>query len=851
MNDVCFYSDATPTIFNVPERLSKIVRHRQRKPPANRNYSCPSAPAAASASASSALAYDCEGVTSPLPPDVATTSEHTYALPSPTKLKRKLDTVVDGVQVQQKRLKSSQQRVRRLRNKVMSLQDIIDDLTDKNLLTQQAAENITASFTGPAAELVQRCVNRSVGGESAKAYPPELKAFALTLQFYSRRAYEYVRETFNNCLPHQKTLSAWYSCVNGKPGFNDETFAALAEKATNTGGRLLCAMMMDEMAIRKQLDFDRAADRFVGYVDMGVGGIDDMSGLPLANEALVFMVVSLTEGWKIPLAYFLIAGLNGSERANLVNICLQRLYDVGVHVVSLTFDGCNANVAMATELGASLRMPHVNPIFPHPSDSDISVCILLDACHMLKLMRNALAEKGVLLSPSGDEIKWQYIKNLQAVQSKEGLKAGNKLHERHIQWQKQKMKVKIAAQTLSSSVADALEFCDKNLKLTEFSDCSETVEFIRVIDRLFDVLNSRNPLAKGYKCPLKTENESRWRPFLLSAIDYLKGIKLQNGQLMCESVRKIGVIGFISSAISVMHIFDCLVKQQHVLKYVLCYKFSQDHLELFFSVVRSRGGSNNNPSVVQLRATWKRLLTHNRVKAIASGNCEPLDSCSLLSISSCIDQMQRTANVDFDTVAYIRRMEGQAAEPPSVVEQEHDYLPSCRSLSLFVENVVVYIAGYVVRALKSKVSCDICREALQSECMVDDVSRSDFQLLTQKNRGGLVTPTQDVITVCKIAESCIRSAISPAQKMTIGSDVSATLVNNVLMMLIGTKVFNSLADHGLSTLPMGNHQVELMRAVTKQYVFIRLYHQCKIVTRLSQGVSCRSVCSKTVLFKGQ
>jgi len=100
-------------------------------------------------------------------------------------------------------------------------------------------------------------------------------------------------------------------------------------------------------------------------------------------------------------------------------------------------------------------------------------------------------------------------------------KAGNKLYEHHIQWQKQKMK--IAAQTLSSSITDALEFCNKNLKFSEFCDCSGTVEFTRVIDRLFDVLNSRNLLAKRYKCPLKTENESRWHPFLLRAVDYLIG----------------------------------------------------------------------------------------------------------------------------------------------------------------------------------------------------------------------------------------------------------------------------------------------------------------------------------------
>jgi hypothetical protein len=29
------------------------------------------------------------------------------------------------------------------------------------------------------------------------------------------------------------------------------------------------------------------------------------------------------------------------------------------------------------------------------------------------------------------------------------------------------------------------------------------VHYLRVIDRLFDILNSRNPFAKGYKAPMK------------------------------------------------------------------------------------------------------------------------------------------------------------------------------------------------------------------------------------------------------------------------------------------------------------------------------------------------------------
>src|ERR1700733_15498050 len=89
---------------------------------------------------------------------------------------------------------------------------------------------------------------------------------------------------------------------------------------------------------------------------------------------------------------------------------------------------------------------------------------------------------------------------------RQGLRAGNKLHERHVQWQQQKMKVKLAVQDLSSSVANALEFCRTTLDLPQFQGCEETVKFIRTVDRLFDLLNSRNPIARGYKAPMRMSN---------------------------------------------------------------------------------------------------------------------------------------------------------------------------------------------------------------------------------------------------------------------------------------------------------------------------------------------------------
>ena len=60
------------------------------------------------------------------------------------------------------------------------------------------------------------------------------------------------------------------------------------------------------------------------------------------------------------------------------------------------------------------------------------------------------------------------------------------------------MNVRIAAQTLSSSVADALEYL-MNTGDVFFKDAGPTIKFIRVVDRLFDQLNSKNPFAKRFQ----------------------------------------------------------------------------------------------------------------------------------------------------------------------------------------------------------------------------------------------------------------------------------------------------------------------------------------------------------------
>ena len=229
---------------------------------------------------------------------------------------------------------------------------------------------------------------------------------------------------------------------------------------------------------------------------------------------------------------------------------------------------------------------------------------------MLKLARNALADMGSFIDGDGNIIRWKHIEELQNIQEQEGLNLANKLSSNHIQFQSHKMKVNLAAQTLSSSVADAIEFLDLTQNLS--SNSKGTTKFIRTIDQLFDMLNSRNPIGKGSKKPLKPCDKEKWQKAFSSIAEYLLKLKTNapHPQLLSQTRRKTFIIGFIAcikSTISMAsQMFEPTTKPKPF-DYLLTYKYSQDHLELLFSCIRSRGGWNNNPNCLQMKFALRNM----------------------------------------------------------------------------------------------------------------------------------------------------------------------------------------------------------------------------------------------------
>ncbi|KAK2175924.1 hypothetical protein NP493_696g02016 [Ridgeia piscesae] len=101
------------------------------------------------------------------------------------------------------------------------------------------------------------------------------------------------------------------------------------------------------------------------------------------------------------------------------------------------------------------------------------------------------------------------------------------------------------------------------------------------------------------------------------------------GRLLRSGRRKTAIIGFAAATESLRNIASDLLTQPHPYKYVLTYKFSQDHIELLFNKIRRRGGWNNNPNILQFKWALSRVLMRNNISPPSNGNCtEFVNLCS-------------------------------------------------------------------------------------------------------------------------------------------------------------------------------------------------------------------------------
>lgn len=342
----------------------------------------------------------------------------------------------------------------------------------------------------------------------------------------------------------------------------------------------------------------------------------------------------------------------------------------------------------------------------------------------------------------------------------------------------------------------------RDLGLPLFQRIEGTVSLVRMIDQTFDILNSRVPVSKGFKQPISRENYGRISGFLDKAAVFIANLKIDGVQIV-RTAKSTGFIGFIFCIRSFLGISKFLLfDAPHPQRYVLSYRFSQDHLELFFNAIRGSLGWNNNPTAAQLQYVMRRMHARVGITSASDGNC-----------------------VDFSE---------ECSDGPAPIEvfEGDDFV----ALSPYVTNIVSYISGFVVRKLLKHDTCAACRAALVATPSEASLLPEDRHFLRLKNNGGLLLPSPDVVAVLKLCESAYKS-------LSI-RDRNPSKFFLRLFPTIPPFVFTN------SHFDSSNHRVRITQSLIFAYCSLRSYHVARI-SNLSDTTYRRARLTKQILFHSQ
>eukprot|EP00094_Tigriopus_californicus_P010317 TCALIF_09952-PA protein Name:"Similar to THAP9 DNA transposase THAP9 (Homo sapiens)" AED:0.36 eAED:0.43 QI:59/0/0/1/0/0/2/0/248 len=185
----------------------------------------------------------------------------------------------------------------------------------KKIISENSTNFLLERFSDAELKVVTDLIQSKDG---RRRYSEETKNFAIVLHYFSPKAYKFVSSFFS--LPAPSTIRENIGSIDCYPGFQ---IPALIELERHRGEVNYSdgALSIDGMSIKQMIEFDKKLGRCLGYVDLG-GASDVGEAEVAATEALVVMVTGLRKFWKIPIAYFMIKGIQSGVLAGIIREAL-------------------------------------------------------------------------------------------------------------------------------------------------------------------------------------------------------------------------------------------------------------------------------------------------------------------------------------------------------------------------------------------------------------------------------------------------------------------------------------------------------------------------------------------------
>jgi hypothetical protein len=223
-----------------------------------------------------------------------------------------------------------------------------------------------------------------------------------------------------------------------------------------------------------------------------------------------------------------------------------------------------------------------------------------------------------------------------------------------------------------------------------------------------------------------------------------------------------------------------------------------------------------------LTAAYK-ILIHSEIREHGMGNCIALSHIWTLNCSATTEKPAEEMLNDSNAIYH-------QTDLPVFDEalNDHDYAYHTH-LSEYVSHVVIYIAGFVVTKLITKIKCEYCSDALAG--IKENLLHS---FISFKDRGALTYPSTDVIALCRGIEKIIKSYLITNQ--TIDTQTKQIIIFQILKTFSGSAFVNLNEKHISFT---DNHELLLKKAVTEQYLNVRVHHMCR---SMNESEKIRTYC---------
>lgn len=283
--------------------------------------------------------------------------------------------------------------------------------------------------------------------------------------------------------------------------------------------------------------------------------------------------------------------------------------------------------------------------------------------------------------------------------------------------------------------------------------------------------------------------------------------------------------GFVEFIICLKNIYDLAYYLLHnkYIDYLLSYKLSQDHIEMFFSLIRRMNGFNNNPTTIQYLSAIQKLLSNRlNVCISSSANCAPLDNTLLVTIDNTSKNESVKPNGCFNVTNENETseiLENCISANKNQCTFDHEYctMDGSWSNSEYRDEIIAYISGSIVHYLKRSIHCTDCLKLIDGSSNCDKTPK----LIVLKNRGGLNFAADWVIVICKNTERVIREQKNLFDKKIVSIIISETLTN------LPCDILND--KHFLEQDPLLSHRNQLLTLIIKKYINIRFLHESRLM----------------------